>query len=1456
MPDRARRILAYFSREGKAGKPKPTEQVNQHQSSSVTRHPAQKLEPGGESNTPLVYKAAETSSTGDPDPEKVTAAKGQDTENPELLATYERYLLLAKDGQESGELDEPAAEPSMSSRVRQEEIRELAQSKLNAVQQGHLKVIVKGKEIVVKDQIHRILRTIVAAKDFIGTVLNAEPHAAIAWLLTNPVTQTDNATELMAYVSDLMVRCRVIEETLYLPSLENVERNHDIRARLRTKSVALYVQIIKSQMLVTCHYSRAGFFRFWRDVASVDDWKQMLADMIEAKQNIDEDLQALGQSLLGHVDAELSKLQEKADNMIRMLGDITQGLNISKLPCAKYAGFNVLDPTARLSPTTCHENTRVEILDEIVRWGKGADGRCIFWLNGIAGTGKSTVIRTAAEIFHRQGSMGASFFFSRTGELRNQTTALFTTLASQLADSLPELRPYMSKAIDQDKSIGEQLPRNQWERLILEPLLELDKTLLVALTYCLFAQATRLKMIRVRVLITSRPEKTIAEGFRKMSKDLYHVLNLDSDEQSSQTARDISVFLKSQLGVIAVSNGLESGWPGEKQTQTLVQRAGRLFIYAATACRFLDSDFPEEKLPILLATEATVDSPTADLDEMYHLALRQAISESRDSKLLIPLFRRIVGSIILLEERLCPKDLSVLLSIPLRQVRIILDLLRSVLAVPDDDTSPVALFHLSLRDFLLDSARCPDPRIRLEEQSAHGYLLDCCRELMAQRLTKDICHLRRPGTLRSEVKSQRVEECIPYALQYACCFWVTHLANAGVDLQKGDRVYAFLTTHLLHWLETLSLIGNIFEGIASINLLEDLVKAVANPSLRALVYDAKRFVLYMRSVIEEAPLQIYCSGLVFTPRRSVLREISQRNIPAWFENLPRVEDDWSALEQTLQHPESVGQVAVSPDGSLLAVVCFRRGIFLWDTATGQQIMKMDNDAVAVDIAFLDNGSKLAAACYTGAVTLWDTCTGQVLQTQTIGYPGRIQSAAFSSDSPALAYTAVRSSIRLENLDTGQTEQILEVDDDGSIVCFRAMEAGTNERATQYKQLNSCPVSSAYALAYSSEGTKLASGDGDGRVVLWDLTDDGMVDKELSPGHSDVIRHLAFSPDDTKLLSSSEDRTIRVWDVALGETEQILQGHSASISSVAFFPDGSRVASASSDFTARVWNIALKQGKSAQIAVRFVSSVAISLDTNMVAAGFGYDGLELWNVKQGKMQELIEPQQDYVKGTAFSPDGTMLAVGSHDGEITLWSTADGKQRKRLREHQGAADILAFSNDGLRVASANIKVSKRFDDGLIKVVEHGILSRWSKAGIFKQQLYDKIWDLSTSKDEVTFEAQDAFNSLRFSPNSTLLAACYWSEINLFQIATGQLLHQISGHYTSINSIIFLNERIELAVAYDIEDDWVSRNGERLLYLPIDYKPAKVCVQGNVLALGTRNHGVVILEFLPEIDTEISV
>jgi hypothetical protein len=528
--------------------------------------------------------------------------------------------------------------------------------------------------------------------------------------------------------------------------------------------------------------------------------------------------------------------------LIVPLQNANQEQKLAKLPCVKYAAFKTVDPKAPHPPSTCHEKTRIELLKEIKLWGARHDNKCIFWLSGMAGTGKSTIARTVAENFYQQDRLGASFFFSRSGDLRGEATALFTTLASQLADALPELKSYISNAIDQDRTIGQQSPRNQWERLILEPLSALGDSLLIplllvfvidALDECkgnqyhgipeLLAMVNGLKGIRVRIFITSRPERPISQSFEKISKELYYHSELDSakDEQICQTERDISTFLKDELAKVAIKSSLENGWPGKERTQKLVQKAGHLFIYAATACRFLlETDFPEPKLSVLLSAGYTSGSPTKELDDVYLLILQQAITKSTDNRYLVPLFRRVVGSIIILFETLSPLGLAMILDVPLREIRIVLDGLRSVLIVPDDDKSPVEIFHLSFHDFLLDGARCPDRQLCIKEQETHNDLFAHCLDLMSRHLSRDMGELRRPGSLACEIEKSKVDSCLPLAVQYACRYWVAHLQGAKIDQCDNNRVHIFLQKHFLHWLEALSLMGKTSEGVLAITSLE------------------------------------------------------------------------------------------------------------------------------------------------------------------------------------------------------------------------------------------------------------------------------------------------------------------------------------------------------------------------------------------------------------------------------------------------------------------------------------------------------------------------------------------------------------------------------------------------------------------------------------------------------------
>ena len=101
----------------------------------------------------------------------------------------------------------------------------------------------------------------------------------------------------------------------------------------------------------------------------------------------------------------------------------------------------------RQQDPTCLPDTRVDLLQEIYDWADGQDKRCIFWLNGLAGTGKSTIARTVAHRYFDQKRLGASFFFSRGGGDVGHASKFFTSFAVQLARNVPQIQGFISDAV-------------------------------------------------------------------------------------------------------------------------------------------------------------------------------------------------------------------------------------------------------------------------------------------------------------------------------------------------------------------------------------------------------------------------------------------------------------------------------------------------------------------------------------------------------------------------------------------------------------------------------------------------------------------------------------------------------------------------------------------------------------------------------------------------------------------------------------------------------------------------------------------------------------------------------------------------------------------------------------------------------------------------------------------------
>jgi hypothetical protein len=190
-----------------------------------------------------------------------------------------------------------------------------------------------------------------------------------------------------------------------------------------------------------------------------------------------------------------------------------------------------------------------------------SDGKHIFWLNGQAGTGKSTISRTAAQAFADTKTLGASFFFKRGEGDRGRAALLFPSIAAQLIHSLPSMAPYVSKEIESDPAVYHKPLKEQFEKLILNPIHMVDKlpqskTIIIvfdALDECdnlddiklviyLLSQLQGSASIRLKFLVTSRPELPIQLGFKDIDGK-YEAIVLQAIPQPV-IKHDIAVFFK------------------------------------------------------------------------------------------------------------------------------------------------------------------------------------------------------------------------------------------------------------------------------------------------------------------------------------------------------------------------------------------------------------------------------------------------------------------------------------------------------------------------------------------------------------------------------------------------------------------------------------------------------------------------------------------------------------------------------------------------------------------------------------------------------------------------------------------------------------------------------------------------------------------------------------------------
>ena len=304
--------------------------------------------------------------------------------------------------------------------------------------------------------------------------------------------------------------------------------------------------------------------------------------------------------------------------------------------------------------------------------------------------------------------------------------------------------------------------------------------------------------------------------------------------EDSVVQQDIHRYIQTELATIPQKLGLpflDEDWATEPQRRALVDKSGKLFVYAATCIRFIGDDrvlAPREQLQLLLGTkkeEMSEERLYDQLDSLYMEVLRKS-SSNRNRRVVRERFQAVVGSIVMLRQPLPKRSLALFVQYKIEIIDIVLRHLSSVIISPSGIEAP-RIYHPSFLDFITDASRCTMPDFLIVsgvQEQRHALR---CLKLMATSLKRDVAGIADPSLLNSEVEGfdEKVANALPLEVQYACRYWASHLSGVGIGGKEVvEALREFTMQSMLWWFEALSLIGSI--SIAARNIQEALRWAV------------------------------------------------------------------------------------------------------------------------------------------------------------------------------------------------------------------------------------------------------------------------------------------------------------------------------------------------------------------------------------------------------------------------------------------------------------------------------------------------------------------------------------------------------------------------------------------------------------------------------------------------------
>jgi WD40 repeat protein len=464
------------------------------------------------------------------------------------------------------------------------------------------------------------------------------------------------------------------------------------------------------------------------------------------------------------------------------------------------------------------------------------------------------------------------------------------------------------------------------------------------------------------------------------------------------------------------------------------------------------------------------------------------------------------------------------------------------------------------------------------------------------------------------------------------------------------------------------------------------------------------------------------------------------------------------------------------------------------------------------LAFSPDGATLATGGLR-VVTLWDVATGE--HRLKVSHPNFVFAVALSPKGDLLATGGADPEGIIRLIDPSSQE----------LVARLAGHKGT-----------------VWGLAFSPDGSTLASASHDATVKLWDVAarrERATLRGQADRADGDAVLAVAFRPDGKVLASGGWGKDVRLWDPATGERLAQLAGHVSAVTSLAFAPDGRGLVSGSQDATAKLWDPAARAERAALgpvrawglafapdgrtlaatwgTAVRLWDAatgrtravlpghtraalcLAFSPDGRLLATGDGEHpdyatddrplgtrnaAVRLWDRGTGAVRHTYDADLRGIYAVAFSPDGATLAVGAHGGSVRLLDVAGGRERLRLATHQqGHVLSVAFSPDGRTLAA-------------------GCGTRWVNV---PGEIV--LWDAATGRELAMLDEQAGghagpVRAVAFAPDGRTLASAGGDQvIRLWDLPGRKVRTVLLGHTKAVVGLAYSLDGGRLAsVSYD--------------------------------------------------------